>query len=473
MMSNTQKVKNIYQTKKVWLVGIKGTGMTALAQILQRFGSQVAGSDSAEVFFTDTVLANLGIKVKENFSADNISKNLDLVIYSTAYPANHIELKTARQLGIPTIALPVAHGLLMKGKTAVAVSGTHGKTTITALLGYLLQQADYDPTVVVGAPVPQFDGNALVGGSDYFIFEACEYQNKFQYYYPTGLIINNIEYDHPDAFATREDFFKVFLDFAKKVPTYGFLVVNVDDVKVQDLITQVNKDMVTYGTVPSANWRIERQGDYKGNLSQGLVIYQNNNIWAKGETRLFGKFNLINILAAVATAVKLGVPQDKILKAISTFQAPKRRFEYKGINNQGTIFIDDFAHHPTAIQVTLKTIRENYPDKKITAIFHPHTFSRTLALFDEFSRSFKDADEVVILDIYGSAREEQGTVSSEQLVTAINGISHNAKYLPDKQSAYDYLLSSKGANDVVISMGAGDVWKIVDVILGLSNESLK
>jgi len=460
---------DIENIKKVWLVGIKGTGMTSLAQILRRYNILVAGSDTAEVFFTDEVLKNLGIGYKEEFSSENITDDIDLLIYSTAYQPDHIEIVAARKKNIPVISLAEAHGLLMKQKMSIAVAGTHGKTTTTAILGYILQQADFDPTVIVGAPVPQFNGSALVGGSKYLVIEACEYQNKFQYYNPTGLIVNNIEYDHPDSFPTKEDFFKVFIDFAKKIPQYGFIVANVDDVKVQELITQVNKEIITFGTVPSAAWRIEEDSSYTGSLAQGFVIYKDNNLWCKGETNLWGRFNLLNVLAAVVCAVKLGADQTSILSAIKRFRAPKRRFEFKGETSQGTIVIDDFAHHPTALQVTLKALRDHYPDKHITAVFHPHTFTRTRALFDDFARSFKNVDEVIILDIYGSAREKQGTVSSEQLVEAINVHSANALHIPDKQEVLEYLRKKTAAGRVVITLGAGDVWKIADALVNNTN----
>ncbi len=455
--------------KKVWLVGIKGTGMTSLAQILSRYDIGVSGSDTNEVFFTDKVLNDLGISFKENFSAENISNDIDLVIYSTAYAKDNVEVATAREKNIPTLSLPEAHGLLMKDKMSIAVSGTHGKTTTTAILGYVLQQTDFDPTVIVGAPIPQFNGSALVGGSKYLVFEACEYQNKFQYYNPTGLILNNIEYDHPDFFASRDDFFKIFVEFAKKVPQYGFIVANVDDVKVQDLITQVNKEIITFGTVPSAEWRIENDPDYKGHLAQAFIIYKDNNLWGKGETNLWGQFNLLNILAAIVTAVKLGANQDSILSAIRKFRTPKRRFEYKGETGRGMIVMDDFAHHPTALQVTLKALREHYPNKYIIAVFHPHTFSRTKSLFDDFARSFKNVDEVIVLDIYGSAREKQGTVSSEQLVETINVHSSNARYISKKQEVLEYLHRQDSAEKVTITMGAGDVWKIADALINNSN----
>lgn len=455
--------------KKVWLVGIKGTGMTSLAQILSRYDIQVSGSDTDEIFFTDEVLKSLGIDFKEKFSPDNISDDIDLLVYSTAYSADNVEIAEAKNKNIPILSLPEMHGLLMKEKMSIAVSGTHGKTTTTAVLGYVLQQSDFDPTVIVGAPIPQFNGSALIGGSKYLVIEACEYQNKFQYYNPTCLIVNNIEYDHPDFFTCKEDFFKTFVNFAKKVPDYGFIVANVDDVKVQELITQVNKEIITFGTVPSAEWRIESDFNYTGSLAQGFVIFKDNNLWGKGETNLWGQFNLLNILAAVVAAVKLGVNQEAVIKAIKRFRPPKRRFEYKGTTSKGAVVMDDFAHHPTALQVTLRALREHYPDKQITAVFHPHTFTRTRALFDDFARSFKDVNKVIVLDIYGSVREKQGTVSSEQLVEAINVHSNNAVYLPTKQEALDYLRQQEGKDRVFITMGAGDVWKIANALIDKTN----
>lgn len=464
-MNKQETELNLESIQKVWLIGIKGTGMTPVAQILKRLNKEVSGSDVTEVFFTDEVLERYDIPVHESFDAKHITKDIDLVIYSIAYDDKNPEVQAAREQGIPMLSLAEALAWLFNNKTGIAIAGTHGKTTTTALLGYILQQADYDPTVVVGAPVPQFDGSALVGGSEYFVLEADEYHNKFSKYDPMGLLLTNIEYDHPDSFPSTQDVVAAFTHFAKKVPPFGFIVANVDDVNVQKITSVVQTEVITYGSVPSAAWRIEQDPAYKGTKAQGFVIYHNNNLWSRGETNLVGMFNLLNILAACVASVKLNLPQDKILAAIKRFRAPKRRFEFKGMTKKGAKVVDDFAHHPTELQVTLKALRNQYPDQNITAVFHPHTFTRTQALFDEFARSFKEVDAVVILDIYGSAREQQGTVTTEQLVEAINVHSNNATHIPTKEEAYSYLESKLTAHDIVITMGAGDVWKLADQLV--------
>ncbi len=445
----------------VWLIGIKGTGMAAIAQVFVRLGKQVAGSDVDEDFFTKEILDDLQISVN-NFSADNITDNIDLVIYSVAYPEDHPELVVARNKNIPTITLTDGHALLMKNKKSIAVAGTHGKTTTTAILGYIMQQADFDPTVLVGAPIPQFNGSALVGGSEYFVIEACEYKHKFQQYSPMSLILHNIDYDHPDTFSTIEEYVDEFIMLAQKIPSFGFIAANVDDSNIQKVLSRVNVEIIPYGTVPSAEWRIEHDPEGSSIKSQNFSIFHRGNLWAKGNTQLQGNFNLTNILAAVVVAVKFNISQDIILKSIKRFRSPKRRFEYIGETEKGAIIIDDFAHHPTAIQVTLRTIRDMYPNKKITTVFHPHTFSRTASLFNDFAQSFRDVDRAIILDIYGSAREEHGGTSSEQLIEAINKFSNNANYASSQDEAYSFLENNLDEDDILVTLGAGDVWKLAE-----------
>jgi len=455
---------NLNEINNVWLVGIKGTGMVAVAQILARLSKQVNGSDVAEDFFTKEILDDLNIKPKE-FSKNNITKNIDLVIYSIAYGDSHPELIAARELQIPTISLTESHALLMRHKKSIAVSGTHGKTTTTAILGYILQQADFDPTVLVGAPIPQFNGSALIGGSDYFVIEACEYQHKFAYYNPMSLVLHNIDYDHPDTYATREDYVDEFIALALKIPQFGFIAANVDDVNVQKVITRAQVEIITYASNSSAEWKIERNKELSNIQAQHFIIYHQGNIWAHGETQLHGNFNLLNILAAAVVAVKLNVSQDVIIKSIKRFKSPKRRFEYIGTTTTGALVIDDFGHHPTAIQVTLRALRDMYPKKRITAVFHPHTFSRTASLFADFARSFQDVDRAIILDIYGSARETAGTVTSEDLAKAVLNVSDNGIYIPDQNQAEEFLNKDLSDNDIIITLGAGDVWKLAQKLI--------
>ncbi|MGB0757616.1 MAG: UDP-N-acetylmuramate--L-alanine ligase [Patescibacteria group bacterium] len=460
-MTQNQLQKPLTDVRSVWLIGIKGTGMTPIAQILCRRGKTVGGSDVAEDFFTKEVLDALPVTIK-NFTANNITKNIDLVVYSTAYADDHVELKKARELGIPALSLPEMHKVLMEDKKSIAVAGTHGKTTTTSLIGYMLQQADVDPTVIVGAPVPQFDGSALVGGSDFFVLEACEYGKKFDHYLPKTLVLTNIDYDHPDVFSDRDAYVEEFIQFALKIPSFGFIIANVDDINVQKVINRVSCEVVQYGSVPSAHWRIERDIQYAGSQAQGFIITHQGNLWAKGETDLIGHFNLLNILAAVVTVQKFGVSQDIILKAVKRFRAPKRRGEYKGTTKSGALVIDDFGHHPTELQATFRALKEQYVDKELIAVFHPHTFTRTKELLSDFAQSFKDVDRAIVLDIYGSAREDKGGITTEDLVAAVTAVSHNAEYIPTMDEVYEELIDTVDEKHVIVTIGAGDVWQLAD-----------
>ncbi|MBI4262695.1 UDP-N-acetylmuramate--L-alanine ligase [Candidatus Uhrbacteria bacterium] len=409
----------IHNATKIHMIGIKGVGMTALAEVLHGWGKDVRGSDIAEVFMTDAVLARRSIPVT-TFSPSNVMA-ADLVIYSTAYGETNPEFAEAGKRGIPMLSYPEALGQLMEGKYGIAVAGSHGKTTTTALLGHVMAEAGLDPTVIVGSVTLNWNANARVGKSEYVIIEADEYQNKFQYYNPKGLLITNIDWDHPDFFPTPDSYQKCFDDFR----------------------AQVNKN---------GGWVIEMQ-NAECRMQNDLPL------------SLSGEHNKKNVMLAYATAKKLGIADDVFWSAVQSFKGTARRFEVKGEWN-GVTVIDDYAHHPTEIKATLKAARERYPGKKIWTVFHPHTFSRTAALLNDFAGAFSDTDHVIVLDIYGSAREAHGGVHARDLVTLVSERSRRAIaiYIPTIPEAADYLRSHAHAGDVIITMGAGDVWKLWDCL---------
>lgn len=411
---------SIKEAQKIYMIGIKGVGMTALAEVLHGWGKNVFGSDTEERFQTDVILRRSGIPFTEGFKKENISTDIDLVIYSTAYNEKNPEYAEAKRRGIQMLSYPEALGELMEGKYGIAIAGSHGKTTTTALLGHVMTEAGLDPTVVVGSEVKNWGANARVGKSEYVVIEADEYQNKFQYYNPKGLCITNIDWDHPDYYKTPEEYARAFDIFrAKVLKSKGWVV---EDVKL-----------------PTTNYQLP--------------------------ISLSGEHNKLNTLCVHEVAAKLGIPDDVFWKAVSTFKGTARRFEMKGITKKGVTVIDDYAHHPTEIQATLKAARERYNKEKIWVVFHPHTFTRTKALFHDFARSFSDAGHVIVIDIYGSAREEHGGAHSKDLVAAINRVSANALYLSMIPDAATYLLKHTVASDIVITMGAGDVWRVGEQLL--------
>ncbi|MDO8463007.1 MAG: cyanophycin synthetase [bacterium] len=387
-----------------YLIGIKGAAMTALAQLLQARGVRVSGSDVPERFFTQDVLARIGIPYVEGFHVDNVPMDVDIVIRSSAYDEAHVEVAVARALGhtVRTYAEVIAD-IFNAGK-GIAVCGTHGKTTTTAMLGLVLAEAGLDPTVIVGSDVPQLGGSARAGRSNLVVLEADEYQDKLRYYKPFGIILTNIEWDHPDFFPTPERYAAAFDAFIAKVPPLGFLIRDVVDVGYDDLTLQVP-----------------------------------------------GAHNRLNAIAALRAAEYLGVPRAHAMRTLASFQGVKRRFEIVGERDSVTI-IDDYAHHPTEIRATLAAARSRYPNRRILVIFQPHTFTRTLALRNDFISAFAGAAHVYVMDIFGSAREPHGGITSEELAAALAVPAIASGEVLETIAAVRAALQR---GDVVLCLGAG------------------
>jgi len=449
------------KVKKIYFIGIKGSGMVALVEILARRGFGVTGSDTQEKFFTDDILKKkLFAKYYEGFDTNHIMSDIDLVVYSTAYnKENNEEVKAAQYKMIPMISYPEMLGILFNRKYGIAVCGTHGKTTTTAMLAEIFREAGLDPTAVVGSQVRQWRSSALVGRSDFMIIEADEYQGKFRYYSPQAVILTSADWDHPDYFPTREEYKKTFIEFVQKIPRHGFLVVCGDRSETLEIAESAKCNVIKYGFGKDNDLRIK---NYK--LRGGKQYFD---LWYGGkelgnfELELPGKHNVLNAAAAVAMSYKFNANLERIYEALSSFEGTSRRFEYIGERN-GAILIDDYAHHPEEIQVTLRAAREFFPKRRVWCVFQPHTFTRTKALLSEFAQSFEDADRVIALDIYGSARETQGGVHSKDLVELAKKYHRNVEYIPTISEAVEYLADQIGREDLVIAMGAGNVWEVAE-----------
>lgn len=453
---------DLMKIKKIYMIGIKGVGMTMLAQYFHGQGIEVVGSDIEEKFMTDKVLESLKIKVFEHFDENNIPRDADLIVYSTAYNAErNIEVAKALAGKIRTLTYAEAMGEVFNQKFGIAVCGSHGKTTTTAWLGYVFYQAGEDPSVMVGSYVPQFKGASLVGKSDYLVIEADEYQNKLKSFNPKAVLLNNIDYDHPDFFKTEADYEDVFVQFIKKISKKGFLVANFDDPTIAKFarvnckgrviayaIENKEADILAYDLRNEAGFQF-----FKVKMKDD----ESYSDLGEFKIKLSGLHNIYNALAVIAASIELGVELRDIRGALGEFAGTARRMQVMG-EYRGATIIDDYAHHPTEIKTTLAGARQLYKDKNIITVFHPHTFTRTKALLDDFAQSFKDADEVIVLDIYGSAREVQGGVHSQDLVNKI--ANQQTKYIPTLDEAEKYLKEKIGRNDVVILMGAGDVFRV-------------
>lgn len=456
---------DLRKDKKIHIIGIEGAGTSALAKILADMGKTITGSDEGDGYYQKTLLEK-GIQVNRQFNRKNIPSDADLIIYSSTYrPETNEELAGAENSGKPLISYAEAVSQIFNEKFGIAVCGTHGKSTTTAMLGYVFSCLGLDPTVLAGSRVLQFQGNSLSGKSDYFILEADEYQNKLRFYEPKGVILTSADLDHPDSFETHEKYKKAFIEFVKKIPADGFLSVWGDSVDTLEIADNADGKIITYGTNEDNDLRIE--GLKLTNVKESsevryqlFEVYDGKKNLGQFKIRLMGKHNALNATAVISVCQRFNLDMEKVKVALANFKGTARRFEYIGQKN-GAIIIDDYAHHPEEIKATLSAARQVYPEKNIWAIFQPHTYSRTKELLSDFSQSFSDANNVIIIDIYGSAREVQGSVHSKDLAKLINKYEMGkAEYVSSVDETIEYLKKEIGPEDVVITIGAGDVWKI-------------
>lgn len=468
-------MNTLLAAKNIYFIGIKGWGMTALAQVLQSMGKTISGSDVTEKFLTDDILKKLSIPFYEGFDAAHISSTQDLVIASAAWTEeNNVEVMAARQQGVETLSYPKALGLLSESKKSIGIAGTHGKTTTTALLGLAMIEMDLDPSVIVGSQVPQFDNaNAHTGQGNYLVAETCEYRRHFLNFHPTAIIITNIEEDHLDYFQDLEDIITAFEEYVASLPSNGILVACIDNHGVRTLLKRIaRKDIqiITYGESAEADFRLINH-----TVGTDMQTFQVN--IANKEQHVFemlipGKHNCLNATAVIAMALNLATGKDKeqviahLQHAIKNFTSTTRRLQYLGKIND-TLIYDDFGHHPTEIEVTLQALKDFYPQRKLIVSFMPHTYTRTEALLDKFAQAFKLADEVLINEIYASARESpiEG-ITGERLAQETSKYHPEAKFMPVDQVA-KYIQNHSQTPHLFLTIGAGDNWKISHHLLNL------
>ena len=468
--------------KKVYVIGIKGSGVIAVVEILHSLGIEITGSDTKEKFFTDAILKRMKIKFKEKFDPKNIPDDADLIVYSTAYNENsNPELKAARKKGMKMISYPEMVAHLFNRKYGIAVVGTHGKTTTSAWLANTLKEVGVDPGAVIGSKVMNWGGNALLGKGEFFVAETDEYQGKLDLYDPKAVIFTSCDFDHPDYFKDFEEYKDAFRKFVAKIPKTGYLVAWGDSTDTLEISESCKAKVLTYGFSEDCDFQISNfQSRQAGPISNKIqnsndqnpkkfqsfeLIYDGKSL-GNFEIQLFGKHNVLNAAAVIAMCKNLGVDLEKVRTAIGNFQGTARRFEYIG-ECKGAVLFDDYGHHPEEIRATLGAAKQAYPERFIWAVFHPHTFTRTKALLSEFSQSFTDANRVVVMDIYSSAREVQGGVHSTQLVDLINQYEHGkAQYISNISKTVEYLKKNIGPNDLVIAIGAGNGWEVVEKLKG-------
>ncbi|NTW30140.1 MAG: UDP-N-acetylmuramate--L-alanine ligase [Candidatus Moranbacteria bacterium] len=452
--------------KKIHFVGIEGAGTSALATLYHRQGYEVTGSDDGDRFYS-SVLEREGIPVFSSFHADHVSKDCDVVVYSTAF-SDSIEVDRARERGLPILSYPEAIGAMTREKMSLLVTGTHGKTTTSAMLAETLRVAGKDPSAIIGSRVRAWQGNALSGTGDLFVLEADEYQDKLSHYFPFAAILTSVDWDHPDFFPDVEAYRETFRKFIRRIPPHGVLVFSSDSASVLSVASESKSRRISYGFDENADFRIVDLKTVPASESGPEGVRQRFGLETKDgplgtfELRLPGKHNAQNAAAVVALCSFLRIDMEAVRECLSTFTGTYRRSEYKG-EFRGIPVYDDYAHHPEELQVTLSAFRDAYPDKRIVAVFHPHTFTRTAALLSEFAQSFDEAGRVLVLDIYGSAREVAGGVSSADLVREINRyVRDKAEYVPTISEAIEALCETLEPGDLLVTFGAGDVYRVAE-----------
>lgn len=444
--------------------GIGGISMSALAEIMISRGFTVTGSDSHESKITDH-LESLGAKIFYNQVAGNISSDIDVLIYTAAIKQDNPELVKAKELGIPLLTRAEFLGQIMLNyPMAIGVSGTHGKTTTTSMLSQIMLEGNTDPTILVGGIMPAIHGNTRFGHSDKLITEACEYTNSFLSFKPNMAIILNVAADHLDFFKDLDDIRHSFRKFAELVPDDGFLVINSDIDNLEYFTDGLKCKVITVGSDPAKSdysaTNIEFDQFAKG--SYDLVVNGEKSFHVA--LNVTGEHNIYNSLAAIAAAHAMGISDENIKAGLTQYGGTDRRFQYKGKVGDVTI-IDDYAHHPDEITATIKTAK-HYPHKKMWVVFQPHTYSRTKSLLPEFGKALKEADAVVLADIYAAREKDTLGVSSLDVKKEIEKYGTEVHYYPSFSEIENFLLESCSPGDLLITMGAGDVVKIGEHLLG-------
>ncbi|MBE7030225.1 MAG: UDP-N-acetylmuramate--L-alanine ligase [Ruminococcaceae bacterium] len=430
--------------------------MSGLAKILLHNGVAVSGSDLNHSAATDALSA-LGARVSVPHAAHNI-ENPELVVYTAAIKEDNPELVAARQKGVRTIERAVLLGEMMAGyPKAIAVSGTHGKTSTTSMLAHILLAAELDPTITVGGDLDILGGNLRIGGDDYFLAEACEYCRSFLQFHPFLGIILNVEADHLDYFKDLDDITDAFGDFAALLPEDGALVYCADSPRAEVAASKTKANAVSFGL---------QNGDYTAkNITYNQKGCAGFDVTLRGQTlfgvqlAVAGEHSILNALAAIAASRALGIPDGAIIKGVESFVGAHRRFEYKGKCNGATV-VDDYAHHPTEIAATLAAV-EKMDIGKLYLVFQPHTYTRTKALFDEFVQVLSLADQLIMADIFAAREPDTGLVSSKDVADKVSG----AHYFDSFEKIADYLRAEAKEGDLIITMGAGDVYKIGEMIV--------
>lgn len=451
--------------KKIHFIGIGGIGMSGIAEVLANLEFEVRGSDVNRSKNTER-LERLGVRIFEGHAARNV-EDAEVVVYSSAIRDDNPEIIRAKELGLPIIPRAEMLAELMTLKPySVAVSGTHGKTSTTSMIATVLGHAGVDPTTIVGGVVDTIGSNARLGESEWFVTEADESDRSFLMLYPTIAVVTNIDKEHMESYRDMDDVIQCFTDFVNKVPFYGAAVICLDDPHIQLLIPQIKRRRITYGLTAQADVSA-RNIEYTGDFGSRFEVARGDRVLGSLELPVPGKHNVYNALAATAVALELDIPFDQIASAFAHFRNADRRFQIKGEVN-GILVVDDYGHHPTEIVATLEAAKKGAAGRRTVVVFQPHRFSRTKDLMDDFVVAFNNADVLFLLDIYAASENPIEGVTAEALAENIRRYGHkNTAYIGGVESAAEKVAEHLRPNDLLITLGAGNVTKLADEIITL------
>jgi UDP-N-acetylmuramate--alanine ligase len=464
VISAAQAEPQAFRGKCVHLIGIGGSGMRAMAKMLMDFGATVSGSDMVGGAALDKLAAE-GAAIQIGQRADNIPARCDLVVYSAAINEHNPELLAAGQRGLEVLKYSQMLGRLMAQRVGIAVAGTHGKSTTTAMVAFVLRKAGLEPSFIVGATVDQLGGPSGVGSGKHFVAEACEYDRSFLNYRPHYAAILNVEEDHPDCYPNIGAIIEAFRAFASQVKPDGVLVVNGEDRNAARAVScPLACEVQTFGLTDACTWQGANLTNSGGKHRADVLLKGQH--YCHLEVPLPGLHNLYNSLAAVALLHHAGLEGPKAAELLAQFTGARRRMMLKARLRDITL-IDDYAHHPTEIQASLRAVRDFYRPRRLLCVFQPHQHSRTRFLLTDFARSFGAADEVIVPDIFfvRDSEREKDCISAEDLVAQIRLRGGSAIYLKTFEEIVRYLQGALGPEDLVVTMGAGNIWEVADELV--------
>jgi len=443
------KIQNIH------MVGIGGAGMSGIAEVLINLGYRVSGSDVA-VNEPVQHLMSLGARISKGHSAENVGQ-AEVLVKSTAVQESNPEVQEAKRRGIPVIPRAEMLAELMRLKTGIAVAGTHGKTTTTSLLGTVFKEAGLDPTVIIGGKLKTYGSNALMGQGEYLVAEADESDGSFLCLFPIMSIVTNVDADHLDYYPDMRSIEEAFVRFLNTIPFYGINIVCGDDPVLKKILPEVKRPVLTYGFGEENDLQAEV---LQNGITSTFRVRLKGEDWGQVTLHQPGRHNVLNALGVIGLCMQAGLDKAEIVRGLESFGGVGRRLERKG-ERDGIQVLDDYGHHPTEIAVTLRTLQEAYPDKRILVVFQPHRFSRTQALFGDFCRTFGDADILLLTEIYPASEDPIPGVSGLSLAQGIRQVSQTeVVYCENLDQALEQAKQVANPGDILLTLGAGNIWQV-------------